>query len=434
MRLAAVLVLAAGCAAAAPSEAPTDTVLTDPSVVEPWQVRGTVEPLAPRSTGRDILAPAARTMNALVWAAVKPIQAVIGWDERHGYSRAVMTWFTRDVQAVNTQFAAYLGYETGFGVTLVGLRIHSRDWYGTGLDNRFRFSYLSPRDNVVEVKLAGSDDELSFRTRTRFRRLSDRDFYGYGLGDRSSESDFDTQLFLNELGVERAFAGDLTLGLDVFSRSTRVLHHALERSVPLPEELWTRAASNHYWGFEAGLRRDTRDRGEMAASGTLSRVAVGWNAARAVDDSDYRHLTVELQAHRAVFRDRSFAARVFYEGVEADDMARLPFTELRGLGGRHDLRGFARDRFVDAHLLALSLDYRYPVFKTFQGRLFSDWGTVAPAFDELDLSELRWSMGLGVVMPVHDDLFVIQYARGSEGGHLYVGTSTPFGYQSRRKR
>ena len=41
---------------------------------------------------------------------------------------------------------------------------------------------------------------------------------------------------------------------------------------------------------------------------------------------------------------------------------------------------------------------------------------------------------LGLVIYEDDDVFVLQYARGAEGGHLFAGTTTPFGYQSRRKR
>ncbi len=115
-------------------------------------------------------------------------------------------------------------------------------------------------------------------------------------------------------------------------------------------------------------------------------------------------------------------------------MSQVPFTELRGLGGRSNLRGYDRDRFRDAHLLGVSVEYRYPVTKLFQGRLFSDWGTTASTLDDIDLGALHWSGGLGLLMSLDDDLFIIQYAHGDQGGLFFAGTSTPFGYESRRKR
>jgi len=321
-------------------------------------------------------------------------------------------------------------------VTVLGVRVHSKDWYGTGLENRFRFSYLNPSKNIVEIKLSGSlTDDSSFNTRTRFRRTQDRDFYGFGQVDDAPDSEFDSQLFLNEVQIRRRLSAHTDAALSVYSRATRLREHGEESLRDASPELWARAAHNRYFGLEAEARRDTRDHGEMSSSGVLARAAAGWNFARVDDDSDYRHVTAEFQAHHPLFRDRILAMRLFYEGVDADSARRLPFSELRALGGHHDLRGYGRDRFMDKHLLAASLEYRYPVTLRFQGRLFADWGTVAPTIGDLDLSRLAWSMGLGLAVQLSDDdLFIMQVAGGAEGAHVYVGTSTPFGYASRRKR
>lgn len=417
-------------AVAAPIPAPADTVWADPGAEPAWRLRGTLAPLDHERGGAPgFLRQAARAPAAAVWLLARPPVALIGWDERTGVSRRVIGWFTRDVAPINTTVAAYLGYETGFGLTVLGLRVTSRDWYGTGLENRFRFSYLHTRKNILQLELGSPAGGPAWQARTRFQRTPGRHFYPAADDDR----EYDFQNFLNELQVRVPVQGSLDAALTLHSRATRLSGTDDDEDAPAPE-LLARAASNHYLGLEAELRRDSRDAGEMASRGSLLRVTGGWNAARAPGDADYRHLGAEYQIHRPIFRDRILAARLFYEGVDPDDAARLPFSELRALGGRYDLRGYPRDRFRDLHLLALSLEYRYPVTKGFQGRLFADWGAVAGRFRDLDAEAPAFSAGLGVALLLDDDVFVVQYARGDEGGHLFAGTTTPFGYQSRRKR
>jgi len=423
--------LAAPPAVAAPVSAPPDSAVFDPAEAPAWRLRGTAAPLDHERGGPPWLVRQAACLPATAFKilATPPI-TLIRWDERSGFSRRVIGFFTRDVAPINTQVAAYLGYETGFGLTVLGLRIHARDWYGTGLENHFRFSYLHTHKNIVQMKFGSPPGGLPWTTRTRFQRTPGRHYYLGGGEDR----EYDFQNFLNEVQVRRPLTGRLDAALTLHSRATRLRSHGDERDEALDPALLDRAASNHYLGVEAELRRDSRDAGELSSRGSLLRLAAGWNAARAPGDSDYRHLTAEYQLHRPLFRDRILAARVFYEGVDPDDADRLPFTELRALGGRFDLRGYPRDRFRGLHLLALALEYRYPVTRMVQGRLFADWGAAAGRFRDLDADALRFSAGLGVALMLQDDIFLLQYARGDEGGHVFAGTTTPFGYHSRRKR
>ncbi|HPF36573.1 MAG TPA: BamA/TamA family outer membrane protein [Candidatus Krumholzibacteria bacterium] len=420
-------------AALARNAAP-DSAAWDPADAPAWTLRGTQAPLDVRRGGAPWLVRQVAEVPATAFRLVTaPPVALIRWDERSGFSRRVAGFFTRDVAPINTTVAAYLGYETGFGMTVLGLRVHSTDWYGTGLDNRFRFSYLNTRKNIVQLEFGAPPGAPAWSTRTRFQRSPGRHYYP--AADADDDQEYDFQLLLNEAQLRLPLQGPLDAALTLHSRATRLRpEHDDDPDERLAPALAERAASNHYLGVEAELRRDSRDAGEMASRGSLLRAAAGWNAARAPGDADYRHLTFEYQLHRPLFRDRILAARVFFEAVDPDDAARLPFTELRALGGRYDLRGYPRDRFRDLHLLALALEYRYPVTKMFQGRLFADWGAAAPRARDLDLAELHASAGLGLALLLDDDVFVLQYARGAEGGHVFAGTTTPFGYQSRRKR
>ena len=419
------------------AKAAPDTVLTRPQDSPPWTVRGVDAPLTKktglfRQAGRMV----ARIPYTALWLVARPPTALVGMDEKHGYSNRVMSWFTRDVENINTSFLAFVGYESGFGVTVLGVKAQSKNWYGTGLKSNFRFSYLNPSKNIFEMKFSGAFiGDSTFNTRTRFQRTPGRLFYGFGHIEDSPASEFDSQIFLNEFQVRQPLAKDLDFALLVYSRATRLRsaeNTSLEFEFP---GLWNHAEKNHYVGLEIELRRDTRDHREMASRGSLVRLAAGRNLARIGDDSDYNHFTAEYQYHHPLFRDRIIAGRVFYEGVDAESASALPFNELRGLGGRSNLRGYARGRFVDSHLIAASLEYRYPVTKIFQGRLFGDWGTVAPALDGLKLRKMVWSAGLGLAVQVGDgDLFVMNYSHGEEGGQIFVGSSSPFGYESRRKR
>jgi outer membrane protein assembly factor BamA len=112
-------------------------------------------------------------------------------------------------------------------------------------------------------------------------------------------------------------------------------------------------------------------------------------------------------------------------GVRRINNDAVPFWSLPILGGEDHLRGFPVDRFRDYVTLLLSAQYRYPIFGRFNGCLFVDFGSAAPAWESFELSDFRTGYGWELLTHISDDfVFKFQVAHGRDGFQLYVGTST----------
>ena len=73
----------------------------------------------------------------------------------------------------------------------------------------------------------------------------------------------------------------------------------------------------------------------------------------------------------------------------------VPFYFKPTVGGSTSLRSYNDYRFRDDHALYMNVEYRWEAFSGLDMALFSDWGTVAPRFEALSLSDLKNAYGIG---------------------------------------
>jgi hypothetical protein len=79
------------------------------------------------------------------------------------------------------------------------------------------------------------------------------------------------------------------------------------------------------------------------------------------------------------------------------ELLRSPGDETIGSDGTlATLRGFTNYRFRDRHLVLLQAEYRIPLWGPIDVSLFGDAGKVASRRDDLDLTDLRRNMGVGL--------------------------------------
>ncbi|PIP83617.1 MAG: hypothetical protein CO113_15410 [Elusimicrobia bacterium CG_4_9_14_3_um_filter_62_55] len=100
---------------------------------------------------------------------------------------------------------------------------------------------------------------------------------------------------------------------------------------------------------------------------------------------------------------------------------RIPFYDLPRLDENHLLRSFERNRFQDRGALSFNMEYRYPIWVTWDAFFFFDGGQSFEHYSDLHGPDFRFSEGLGIRMMSKDKLlFVTQYAHGREGGRFQV--------------
>ena len=113
----------------------------------------------------------------------------------------------------------------------------------------------------------------------------------------------------------------------------------------------------------------------------------------------------------------------------------VPFFEQSSLGGQNNLRGYGVDRFIDKHLVSLSIEERIHVMRTkiagvtadFEVAPFLDTGQVFSDFKDVTFKNYRMTPGIGfrgIVKP--NVVGRVDYGYSQEGGAVFAGLDFPY--------
>ena len=91
-----------------------------------------------------------------------------------------------------------------------------------------------------------------------------------------------------------------------------------------------------------------------------------------------------------------FAFRALVSTTTTDEGDRVPYFLMPDLGGSNELRGYPSWRFRDRHRMLLTGEYRWTAGNFVDMALFLDAGKVVPEREDLTLSDLNTSYGIGV--------------------------------------
>lgn len=113
----------------------------------------------------------------------------------------------------------------------------------------------------------------------------------------------------------------------------------------------------------------------------------------------------------------------------------VPFYEQSSLGGQNNLRGFGVDRFIDKHLMALSIEERIHILRTrlvgvvadFEIAPFVDSGQVFNSFKDVSFKDYRVTPGIGFRGIIRPNVVGrIDYGYSKEGGAIFAGLDFPY--------
>ena len=121
--------------------------------------------------------------------------------------------------------------------------------------------------------------------------------------------------------------------------------------------------------------------------------------------------------------------------LQATIGTQVPFFEQSSLGGQNNLRGFGVDRFIDKHLVALSVEERIHIVRTkvagvtadFEIAPFLDSGQVFNDYKDVTFKNYRMTPGIGfrgVVKP--NVVGRVDYGYSKEGGAIFAGLDFPY--------
>ena len=147
------------------------------------------------------------------------------------------------------------------------------------------------------------------------------------------------------------------------------------------------------------LTFDFRNGWPRTPSGTLVELTYQYN--RELDDDRFEYNRYSVEAHQFIpvpflQKNRRFGIRARLEKIEAVSKKAIPFYELSRLGDAEDLRGFDQNRFRGEGSLLFNIEYRYPIWDTWDAVIFLDEGQVFNDFSDLDINDFHCGTGAGL--------------------------------------
>ena len=142
-------------------------------------------------------------------------------------------------------------------------------------------------------------------------------------------------------------------------------------------------------------------------------------------DVRYFHYAAEVQHFFTLFyNNRILGLRARLEKAHAlGDGGIIPYSDWATLGGKHRLRGYRRGFFRDEGSVLLSVEYRYPIWDTWNAFLFWDEGQVFKAYKDLNVGEFKYSFGAGISLRTESSFLLSLHIAHSKEEKVLVASS-----------
>lgn len=143
----------------------------------------------------------------------------------------------------------------------------------------------------------------------------------------------------------------------------------------------------------------------------------------------------ELEIKKMFPSESKRAILVIRADLQATIGNQVPFFEQSSLGGQNNLRGYGVDRYIDKHLIAVSIEERIHLVRTriagvaadFEIAPFLDTGQVFRDYKDVSFKDYRMTPGIGFRGIVRPNVVGrIDYGFSREGGAVFAGLDFPY--------
>jgi len=170
---------------------------------------------------------------------------------------------------------------------------------------------------------------------------------------------------------------------------------------------------------------DTRDNVFFPTQGHHIQISANLQDGLLGSRYDYVGMKAEARAYIPVFRQHVLGIHGVVRGGSGD----VPFMALPCLGGEDILRGYNGALFRDRILIAVQAEYRIPVWKRWGMAVFAGLGEVAARLSHLQLSRLKYSIGLGIrfrISPAEGTNLRLDFGFGQACSGTYITAGEAF--------
>jgi outer membrane protein assembly factor BamA len=278
----------------------------------------------------------------------------------------------------------------------------------------------------------GTDEPWAFDIGANYESRPSENFFG--LGNETNETTHTQFRSVNRTiaaGINRKLTRVWTLRAEAGYRNTGITE---PRNFASTQSL----ASANLPGLRTGatmrsvgvvLQYDTRDREQFAGTGTLQRIEASVHEGVAAENFGYWRYHYNAQHYFALSQDGRtvIALRGELETNREKGGSAIPFFDLPAIGNPESLPGFETRRFVDKSVVDYTAEYRYRIWRYFDGGLFVSQGQVAPQIGDFGWSRFHTGYGMRfLVRPNSKGAVALDLGHSREGWTLYLNFSPSF--------
>lgn len=326
-----------------------------------------------------------------------------------------------------------------------GISIFHNDLFQKKQEANFSFLYGNDKDELLlraAYKIPPSEDyPYFFKVEPVFLRdrnvelFTRSDPFGNPiLGSETTEADqksYFMRRFKGRIIAGRKITRSLALSAHIRGLQART-DSGIPGTAPLPPGLVGLREDISLIGGGMGLAWDLRDNPLRSFVGSLieAEVAALVSPDSTADGTRFGYTLYSLEAQHFIPIYRPHRVILFHYSLRRMDPIgdrEIPFFELPVLDFRHQLRSFQRNRFQDRGALSFSLEYRYPIWVTWDAYVFFDGGQVFERYSDIQSKDFRFSEGFGIRFMSKEKLQVVfQFGVGREGTKTIISVLQVF--------
>jgi len=151
---------------------------------------------------------------------------------------------------------------------------------------------------------------------------------------------------------------------------------------------------------------DSRNRRYNPFKGGLFRLSGILSEQLNGDEFGFLRYTFEFQQYFQLFkRGRIIAVRAILDETHTPGDKVIPFYDMSVLGNAKTLRGYREGRFRDFGSALINIEYRYPIWDSWDGVFFLDQGEVFTNLSDLSVGDFHTGYGFGIRVRTMEGFF-----------------------------
>ncbi len=259
----------------------------------------------------------------------------------------------------------------------------------------------------------GSAYRLAWDLKVEWDKLLKSNYFGIGNDTRDNEYQFPREFFKIEQTLGHAFSPTwIVEGVIRFTHYS-VYDYELNWGTISPEIPGAQENSVSLLGVN--LRYDSRDSQIHPHRGMRLMLSAGQALPPLGSDWNFTAYRMEWSTYREILPGHIVALRWWMQQVKGV----APYQELSKIGDSWTARGYKADRFLDKAMTLASLEYRFPLYKTLGGVVFTDAGRVMEKIQKLTMNNWHTNWGWGLRYYLTN--FVVRFDMGisREGSRIF---------------